>query len=56
MSLFQSPVGANLWFDGTSSWKNRLSPKLSQPGFSIKSVEPPAVKLIMEETREWQKF
>jgi hypothetical protein len=32
MSLFQNPVGANLWFDETSSWKYR-----SKPGISIKS-------------------
>jgi hypothetical protein len=36
VSLSQNPVGANLRFDEPSSWKNRLSPKLSQPGFSTK--------------------
>jgi LPS export ABC transporter protein LptC len=33
-SLFQNPVGFE-----PSSWKNRLSPKLSQPGFSVKFKE-----------------
>jgi hypothetical protein len=51
MSLFQNPVGAKLQFDETSSWKNRLSPKLSQSGFSTKFKKSIPKAEVLEQPR-----